>query len=554
MPTFYVLQGPDKGQKLHCPDSQIRLGRGSDQVPLTDPAVSRSHAEVTHESGAWMLRDLGSANGTYVNGARIHEIIRLKHGDQIRVGGTILAFAGSDSLQQVTGADITSDLVSLDEEAAFEPSVVRSVPRGRDEAPFEQAETLFALKSWNVMRALTEAIGSFLTPADLLPRVSDILFEELPIDRAIIFLRDEETGEFLPEVVRFATRRARADAHRDAVIAPRSIIDHVAKTHDGVLCASALDPQPFESGASMTGLGSKSVLCVPIAARDRVHGVVYLDVDTAKHTFVEPELKLAVMIGNQTGLAIENARLVQAAVERERLAAAGETTAYLSHSIKNILQGMRSGSDLVQRGLDKKDCDLTVQGWRILDRNLDRCYTLMLNMLAFSKTREPQTEMLQINAVVEDAVSLMRKRAEEAEIQIQTEYDRTTPPIPIDREGIYQAVLNLLVNALEEVPRGSGKIVVATDNMEDEMCVELRLRDNGPGIPAEQREHIFTAFHSTKGQSGTGLGLAVAKKTAQEHHGTLTVRDAEGGGAEFLLRLPTAEGWQPKPTDTARQD
>ena len=90
--TLHVLQGPDKGRTLRTSDDIVLIGRGSDQIPLTDQTVSRRHAELRVENGAWVLSDLNSANGTYLNGVRINRPTRLKHGDQIRLGGTLVVF------------------------------------------------------------------------------------------------------------------------------------------------------------------------------------------------------------------------------------------------------------------------------------------------------------------------------------------------------------------------------------------------------------------------------------------------------------------------------
>src|SRR6185436_13957632 len=156
-------------------------------------------------------------------------------------------------------------------------------------------------------------------------------------------------------------------------------------------------------------------------------------------------------IGLQTGLALENQRLVLAALERERLAAAGETVAYLSHYIKNILQGMRSGAEVLQRGLDRRDFAVTGQGWQIVERNLDRSYNLMLNMLAFSKQREPRLEMLQVNRIIEEVVALVQKQADDRKIVLLADLDDTLPPIPVDFDGVHQVVLNLVTNAVDAV-------------------------------------------------------------------------------------------------------
>lgn len=94
MATLIVLQGPDKGRTLRTADDVVLIGRGSSQLPLTDQTISRRHAELRFVDGAWVLADLNSANGTYVNGARITRPVRLRHGDQIRLGSTLMVYTG----------------------------------------------------------------------------------------------------------------------------------------------------------------------------------------------------------------------------------------------------------------------------------------------------------------------------------------------------------------------------------------------------------------------------------------------------------------------------
>ena len=93
-------------------------------------------------------------------------------------------------------------------------------------------------------------------------------------------------------------------------------------------------------------------------------------------------------------MAIQNAKLYQPGIAAERLAAIGETTAALSHSIKNILQALRGGADVVEMGLKVKNIDQAAKGWRIVDRNLEKIFNLTMNLLAYSKPREPQLEMV----------------------------------------------------------------------------------------------------------------------------------------------------------------
>jgi signal transduction histidine kinase len=292
------------------------------------------------------------------------------------------------------------------------------------------------------------------------------------------------------------------------------------------------------------------VICAPILAREQVLGVIHLDCPVTRHTYNDHELRLITAIGYQTGLAIENARLVQQYLQRERLAAAGEAVAYLSHYIRNILQGMRSGGELVERGLGTRDFNTTNDGWRILDRNLDKAYNLMTNMLAFSKQREPRLEMLQVNKIVEEVIALIQKQADAAKIVLLPDTDDTLPPIPVDYDGIHQVILNLVENSIDAVARGTGVVNVRTRFDSLARQVVISVSDNGPGVPQDIRARIFEPFYSTKGHAGTGLGLAVARKIVEELGGKLTLTTPVDGGAQFDVRLPLSQARLSDPGDT----
>lgn len=550
MPTFVVLQGPDKGNTIKTVDDVVIIGRGSEQAPLTDQTVSRRHAELKSESGVWTLTDANSANGTYVNGVRTQKPVRLKHGDQIRMGSTLLVYTGDESVEQVAGSKIPRDMVTLDAGQHIAPGSLRSVPSSEDSVVMAAPDTAYAVKAWKAIRELTDVIGSLISSDQLLPRVMDILFEQVPTERGIIFVPDEMTGDLLPAVIRFANRRARAEATKTAISASRTVLNHVVEKREGVLVTNAGSDERFQSGKSVQDLGLRSIICAPILARDTILGVIHLDCPIQRHVYNEHELRLVTAIGYQTGLAMENARLMQAYVERERLAAAGETAAHLSHSIKNILQGMRAGGDLLKRGLDKRDFAETTKGWRILDRNLDKCYALMMNMLAFSKNREPQVEMMQVNKVVREVVDLCQGQADEAKIMLLADLDESVPPTPIDYDGLHQVLLNLISNAMDAVARGSGVVNVRTSFDPLERRVQISVLDNGPGVPEDMREKVFAPFYSTKGQGGTGLGLAVSLKIVQEMNGTIELLTPQDGGAEFVVSLPTADARRRSAGDT----
>jgi signal transduction histidine kinase len=276
---------------------------------------------------------------------------------------------------------------------------------------------------------------------------------------------------------------------------------------------------------------------VPIKGRGKPLGVIQVDCSVSDHTYTTEQLRLLTAIGYQAGLAIENVRLHESTVQSERLAAVGETVAVLSHHTKNILHGLTAGADIVESGLNKGDIERAKQAWPIVQRNLARINEMILNMLAFSKDREPGSEAVNVNDVIGECVELLVPRAEERQVALLADTEEM-PDIQADPAGLHQLFLNLIVNALDAVADGTGAVTVSSrfDSLEREVTVSVI--DNGRGIDPEQLRQIFNPFYSGKGQGGTGLGLAVAKKIAEEHTGRIEVASTVGEGTTFTVHLP----------------
>jgi signal transduction histidine kinase len=267
--------------------------------------------------------------------------------------------------------------------------------------------------------------------------------------------------------------------------------------------------------------------------------------------FTEDHLRLASAIAHQAALAVEETRYHQAMVQAERLAAVGQTIAALSHHIKNILQGLRSGGEILKMGLTDKDETLLQQGWKIVEKNQGKVYDLVMDMLSYSKEREPSIEDTDLNAVVGEVLELVGPLAAEKGTQLVSKLAPQLPVCPADREGIHRAVLNVVGNAIDAVEESdSPKVVVATSVESDGAWVRVQVRDNGPGIPAEKLSDIFRPFVSTKGSRGTGLGLAVSRKVLREHGGDILVQSQPGKGSLFTLRLPLRSPLAPEGTGT----
>lgn len=542
--SLYVLQGPDKGRQFDLDTTDpVLLGRSSEQVPLSDLTVSRRHARLEWNAPSWLLADEGGANGVFINGVKIIKSSKLKVGDQIRLGSTLLVF-GAPS-QNVS----LSDSEEVDAPGGGEPgdsAIISTIPSSDDSVVLAAPEpSQVAMAHFRVLLQISTAISSVFDQVQLLNKVMDLVFEQLRADRGFIGLIDEATGQVTPVVVRY-----RDEEQVGKIAVSQTIIRHVLAKNEGVLSSNAMTDQRFLRGKSVHNLTIRSAICVPIKGREKNLGVIHLDSSVANYSYTPDQLRLLTAIGLQTGLAIEIARLYQESVRQERLAATGQTVASLSHSIKNILQGMRGAADVVELGLKKQDMDHIRTGWAILHRNLDKVQALTMNMLAYSKQRTPNYELTNLPYVLHECLDLVASQAEDRKITLLTEINKDQPPVPADPDGLHQAVLNLITNAMDAVEPERGVVTITSDFDSLNQQAVIEVQDNGTGIAPEALSRIFQPFYSTKGQKGTGLGLAVTKKIIDEHRGSIQATSTLGGGTTFRITLPMAAGQHGDPGKT----
>jgi len=307
---------------------------------------------------------------------------------------------------------------------------------------------------------------------------------------------------------------------------------------EGVLSTNAMTDRRFSAGESVQAYGIRSAICVPIKFRERMFGVIYIDSRYGDFSFIEDQLRLMTAVGMQAGLALEHADLHQHHVGQARLAAVGETVASLSHSIRNMLQAIRGGAEVVDMGLRKKELELVGSGWDILTRNLDRVYELTMNMLAFSKQRQPEYEMTRLPHLLGEITDLFRPQCDRKEVKLLTKFDEDMPPVPLDPGGVHQAIMNLLNNALDAVEQGKGVITIECGYDPEKMTANIGVSDTGCGIDQQTLKQLFKPFFSTKGLRGTGLGLAVTRRIVAEHRGRIRVETKQGRGSVFRVFIP----------------
>ena len=550
MARLLVIKGADEGKQFELADAVVTVGRdGTNRIRLHDTEVSRRHAEFRTQEDGCVLADVGSANGTFVNNERITEV-RLKPGDHVAFGQTLLVYSSGSHSGPVSASDDLADKISLITRPDLELSsaIIKSIGEAEGSRllakPEEAASPWLknALANLAIMYEASQAVSHILDLGELLERILELVFRSVPADRGCVVLTSE-TGELTPKALRWRKEKDRQEVFQLS----RTIVDHVLKERQGVLVSDAARDERFNTGQSIVKFGIREVICVPMKGRHETLGVLYLDTQTtareiakqktALGKFTEDHLALAIAVAHQAALAAEETRYHQAMVQAERLAAMGQTIATLSHHIKNILQGLRSGSEILKMGLDEKNDKLIQQGWRVAEKNQGKIYDLVMDMLSYSKERVPAIEPTDINEIAKDIFELLKPRAQEMQVALELNLGENFPQVPADPEGIQRALLNVVGNAIDAVEgRPEPKVTVGTRC--DEQWARIIVIDNGVGIPPAKVGDIFKPFVSSKGARGTGLGLPVSRKVLREHGGDLTVQSQIGVGSKFTLRLP----------------
>jgi two-component system, NtrC family, sensor kinase len=237
-------------------------------------------------------------------------------------------------------------------------------------------------------------------------------------------------------------------------------------------------------------------------------------------------------------------RLERELVSAERLAAIGQTVAGVAHGVKNILHGFKGGSYLVDLGINKGDDDKLKKGWDMIQRNISRTSDLVMDLLTYSKVREPEYQTCYPNAIIKDVCEVMQDTADEHQVELVTELDNTIDSVRMDPHTIHQCLTNLISNAIDgclfDEDTSKQLRVTVKSQFEDNRHFKISVEDNGMGMSQSVLSKLFTSFFSTKGHRGTGLGLLVTRKSVEEHGGTIEVQSVEGKGTIFTLRLPFA--------------
>ncbi|HEY1015163.1 MAG TPA: ATP-binding protein [Herpetosiphonaceae bacterium] len=286
---------------------------------------------------------------------------------------------------------------------------------------------------------------------------------------------------------------------------------------------------------------AQAVLMVPLLVGTEALGVLTVAATTHHRTFDESDERLLLMLADYASIALHNARTYNALretqgrlVEAEKLAGMGRMAASLAHEINNPLAIIRSGLELVahQQPAESPMSEMV----RGLDEEVARIARLLHTLVHFYQPAADGAPP-DLNQLIISLMQITMPQLDRAHVKLQQELATDLPPPVLSADACKQILINLVRNAIDAMPEG-GLLTIRTGHHRG--FVYLNVSDTGTGILPEHRERIFEPFFSTKGVTGTGLGLAVVYGILQQVGGTISVESTVGKGTTFTLRIPVA--------------
>lgn len=503
----------------------VTLGRGAENrlsFP-EDRGLSRHHLVVENEGDGWIVRDLESKNGTYVNGRRLTAPWRLQPGDRIAASRVSLTYqepeSGSHRVSSEAPEPVRSETVSLEEILAREAE--EPLARRRPLGFFVHAGRELARH-----RPLPELFGVIL----------DLCLEALPAERGILLALDER-GQL-------EIQASRGDGFRIS----GTVRDAVLREKKSVLVESALEDERLRHSDAIGSERVQSVLAAPLQSDERIIGLIYLDTLERDRRFSRADLDLLTALASVAGLRIE---LEQGELRTRQLIAENarnlsRLTAGLSHELNNPLGALKSSLDSLWRmarsgrvlSEDERTRIESVQSdlRATLDSSLNRMHEVIARIQRFANLDRAEKRCVDLHEMLGDVVALLEpaKGGVELELVPGTPIALSCHPQPLS--GALSSVVAYTLEACEEA--GAKRVTIST--AEGKTVVEVRVAYAGDVLPAERLERLLEpSFEIAGGRvAARTWSLFSARQIVRAQGGEVRAFSEPGGETGFVVTLP----------------
>lgn len=398
---------------------------------------------------------------------------------------------------------------------------------------------------------LSTLINSSLNIEEVLETALDCVEQFLEAEVSSILAVDKSTGELYFRLARGPTA-AQLQGLRLKI--GEGIAGWVAQTEKPLICNdTAHDPRFYQLFDAHSGFQTRSILCVPLKAKDRLVGVLELLNKKGEGHFTTSDLELLTIPGDQIGIALENANLYQRLNEKlvltqeelkvagkkllraERLAALAKIAQGIAHEVRNPILIIGGFTHRLQKLTPAND--KVGEICRLILAELDKLSRMVKEIEDFTRLPAPRLQPRALGELLTQVLAEQAPALAQQGIRLQSQIAPDLPPVFVDARLLRLALQELLDNAREAMVAG-GVLSVAVEAMPTHL--HIMLKDTGSGIDPADQPYIFDPFFSTKPQ-GTGMGLTLVHHIISDHQGDIHIISAPGQGTTVSLQLPR---WQ----------
>jgi len=394
----------------------------------------------------------------------------------------------------------------------------------------------------------------------LLARILDSALEITKAKRGSILLLDENTGKL---TVRAARGLSEEVIKNTKIPLGEGIAGRVAKEGKPLLVSGA---EQVPGQGSSSRYETNSFLSIPLmgkylGSRENTVGVINVTDKISRENFTDREETLLSVLAGQAAVAVENAKIYSQLqskiltlgqtidqlnqtqnqlIQSEKMAAVGQLAFGIAHEIRNPLGIILGGVEFLEKNLVKKD-GIKKEIVEKLKQSIDRANNIIVDLLRFSRTSKLEAQSVDICALMEEVISLIKNQAYSKDVRIVKNYTDSALSVLADPALLRQAFFNLCINALDSMFKG-GRLtlnIYSGQGAQANKEVIIEIVDTGKGIPKDILPRIFEPFFTTKEPGkGTGLGLSIVHLILERHKGAIGVESAVDKGTQFTIRLP----------------
>jgi signal transduction histidine kinase len=516
-----VVRGnvPEKIHFLRPRTYTVGRARHND-ICMTEPSISKSHAKILYENGTFVIEDEGSLHGVYVNSARVPRK-DLTSGAQIQLGNVTLRFS----------------------------------PVSADASTGQMAELPW-IEQQQLLLSLVQALNSTLVLSQVLEQVLDAVMQITRAERGFMLLADGGVEGDYPSV---SGLRVRVGRRRGATLRPEemsglstSVVRRALETGETVATGNAVADPALGEAPSVILMDLRTIVCIPLRSprgdegEARAVGAIYVDNQTTSAPFSSDSLKTVEALARHAALAIENALLFEREsktieelrsaqkrlLQSEKLATIGQMAAGIAHELNTPLTYIMGNLELLEA---QSSTPAQREMLGSIAVGAERITSLAQRLLAFSRPAQEEPVELGLNDVVERSLELCHYQVLKGGVQLRKDLAPALPRVRGVPNQLEMALINLVVNAVHAM-EGGGVLHVATTARDGQ--VEVSVADTGKGIPAELQPTIFEPFVTTKPEGkGTGLGLSTVLMIVERHKGRIEFTSTPQG-TTFRITIP----------------